>query len=150
MDGNRYEGRDRLLDFNEKKDDNGFVMSKDDLICGASCGFRVFDSEGLAQDVVASANARWDFPTIYCEAWMHLSDDADEIEGMHYGLMAFGGHATRIELQSRPDGRIAKVWGGHEGVVASRSGSDAPNAASALGRPLTWSRRVLRLLREHR
>ena len=80
---------------------------------------------------------------------MHFSEDAAEIEGGRYGEMLFGGYATRIELQAHADGiEVAKVWGGHEGVVASRSRPDSKATASALGRALSWSRRVARLVRQ--
>ena len=149
MGGNRYEGTSRLLHFNETENDVGFVMSKDDLIFGASCGFRVLDGEGLARNAVVTANAKRGFPMIYCEAWMHFSDIAEEIESLRCGLMVFGGHVTRVELHSKPDGmEIAKVWGGHEGIVASRSRPDTNESASVLGRPLSWNRRVSRLLRQ--
>ena len=47
MRGHFYSGKTCLLDFNEKSE-RGFVMASDDLVYGASCGFRVFDDEGLA------------------------------------------------------------------------------------------------------
>ena len=149
LDGNRYDGKDRLLDFDEGELKEGIVMLKDDLIYGASCGFRALDKDGLARKVVDTANVRGDFPTIYCEAWMYLSDDAAEIEGGRYGEMLFGGYATRIEMQARTEGfEVAKVWGGHEGIAASRARPARKGTASALGRSLSWSRRMARLLRE--
>ena len=135
MDGKRYEGENRLLDFNEKEDERPFVMSKDHLFYGASCGFRVYDGEGLAQNVVAGANATGDFPAIYCEAWLHFSEDAKEIQSLRYGEMVFGSHITRIELQEDTDGRkIAKVWGGYEGVAVSKARPDTMAAASVVVR----------------
>lgn len=135
MDGNRYEGQDRLLDFNEKEDERPFVMSRDHLFYGASCGFRVYDGEGLARYVVTGAKARGDFPAIYCEAWLHFSEDPKEIESLRYGMMVFGSHITRIELQEDAVGRrIAKIWGGYEGVAVSKSLPDTAAAASVVGR----------------
>ena len=134
MDGNFYTGKDVLLDFNEESE-QGFVMSSDDLIYGASCGFRVFDSEGLANEIVRTANKRKDFPSIYVEAWIHFSDDGSEIESLVYGEKVFSGFATRIELQKDDIRRnIAKVWGGHAGIVASKVGNNSGKAASVLGR----------------
>ena len=135
MDGKRYEGENRFLDFNEEKDERPFVMCKDHLLYGASCGFRVYDGEGLAQNVVAGANATGNFPAIYCEAWLHFSEDGKEIESLCYGKMVFAGHITRIELQEDADGRnIAKVWGGYEGVAVSKARPDTASAASVIGR----------------
>ena len=149
MDGKRYEGENLLLDFNEEEGTPPFVMSKDDLFYGASCGFRIFDAEGLARKVVTGANAKGDFPAIYCEAWLHFSKDAREIESLCYGEMVFGGHITRIELQEDTDGRnIAKIWGGHEGVVISKMRLDSVAAASVVGGRISWSRRVDKLLRQ--
>lgn len=149
MDGNRYEETNRLLHFEEENEDAGFVMSRDDRRYGASCGFRVMDNEGLARNTVATANTKREFPTIWCEAWVHFSDIVDEIESLRYGLMVFGGHLTRVELHSKPDGvEMAKVWGGHEGIVTSRARPDLNESASALGRPLSWSRRVSRLIQQ--
>ena len=133
MDGKLYDGKNRLLDFNEKDDRRPFVMNSDHLYYGASCGFRVFDAEGLAGKFVTAANARREFPAIYCEAWLHFSEDAKEIESLRYGKMVFGGHVTRIELQEDTNGRsIAKVWGGHEGLTASMSRPHTAAAASVV------------------
>lgn len=146
MDGNRYTGKDVLLDFDEQTD-TGFMLSSDHLIYGASCGFRVFDSEGLASRIVGIANERHDFPPIHFDAWMHFSDDVAEIESLIYGENIFSGFATRIELQKdiryRP---IAKVWGGHEGISASKTSSNIGVATSALGRPIPLGEGISRLL----
>ncbi len=136
MDGKFYSGNEGLLDFNEESD-QGFIMSQDDLIYGASCGFRVFDGEGLIHRIVMTANKRQDFLPHYVEAWIHFSDDAKEIESLLYRKMLFGGHVTRIELQKDANGRrIAKVWGGHEGIVVSKTRHNTGMAASVLGRPI--------------
>ena len=146
MDGNRYTGKNVLLDFDERTD-QGSVMSIDHLIYGASCGFRVFDSEGLASRIVRIANERHDFPPIHFDTWMHFSDDVEEIESLVYGEKIFSGFTTRIELQKDVHRRlIAKVWGGHEGIVASKTGSNAGLAASVLGRPIPLGGRASQLL----
>lgn len=146
MGGRLYSGNRRLLDFNEKSE-HGFVMTSDDLIYGASCGFRVVDDEGLASRVVDRANARNDFPPVFAEVWTHYSDDPTEVQSMLYGVMAFGGHITRIEIQVSEDGRrVAKVWGGYQGIAVSKERSTVGSAASALGRRISWSRRVAHLL----
>lgn len=148
MGGRFYSGQDRLLDFNQKSE-SGFVMTSDDLIYGASCGFRVYDDEGLASRVVETANARNDFPSVFAEVWTHLSDDPDEVRSLLYGEMAFGGHITRIELQADEDGRrVAKVWGGHEGIAVSKGSPPVAKAASALGRRISWGQRVAQLLQD--
>ena len=148
MDGNFYSGNEGILDFDEESD-QGFMMSEDDLIYGAACGFRVFDSEDLAHKIVVTANQRQAFPPIFVEAWIHFSDNAKEIESLLYGEMLFGGHVTRIELQKDANGRrIAKVWGGHAGVVVSKTRHNTGTAASVLGRPISWSTRFNKLLRE--
>ena len=148
MDGNLYNGKEILLDFNEEAE-QGFVMSSDHLIYGASCGFRVFDSEGIASRIVRTANERQDFPSIHFDAWMHFSGDSSEIESLAYGEKVFSSFVTRLELQKdkllRP---VAKVWGGHAGIVASRTGSNSGKAASVLGRPMRLGARVTRLLSE--
>lgn len=133
MDGKLYDGKNRLLDFNEKDDRRPFVMSSDDLYYGASCGFRVFDAEGLAGKFVTAAKARRELPAIYCEAWLHFSEDAKEIESLRFGKMIFGGHITRIELQVDTIGRrIAKVWGGYKGLMVSKSRPYTATAASVV------------------
>lgn len=147
MDGNLYRAEDRLLEFEDGGEGDRFLENSDHLIYGASCGFHIPDGEGLARQAVARANERRDFPAIYCEAWLHFSDEADEIKSMLYGMMVFGGHATRIELRNDADGgRSAMVWGGHDGVVLAKSKPDTRTTASVLGRPLSWSGRVDRLL----
>ena len=124
------------MDFDEESD-QGFIMSQDDLIYGASCGFRVFDSEDLVHRIVMTANKRQDFLPHFAEAWIHFSDGAKEIESLLYGKMFFGGHVTRIELQKDANGRrIAKVWGGHAGIVVSKTRHNTGKAASVLGRPI--------------
>ena len=132
MDRNQFTGKDVLLDFNEQKD-RGFVMSSDHLIYGASCGFRVYDSEGSAGAIVKTVKEKQHFPPVYIDAWQHISDDAAEIESLIYGIWLFSGFATRIELQlddrSRP---IAKVWGGHKGIVVSKTSNNPNMAASVL------------------
>ena len=121
MNGNFYSGNKGLLSFNEESD-REFIMNEDNPIYGASCGFRVFDSEGLIHRIVMTANKRQDFLPHFVEAWIHFSDDAKEIESLLYGKMLFGGYVTRIELQKDANGRrIAKVWGGHAGVVVSKT-----------------------------
>ncbi|MDE0411243.1 MAG: hypothetical protein OXI37_03400 [Gammaproteobacteria bacterium] len=129
---NHFTGEDLLLDFDERKD-QGFVMTSDHLIYGASCGFRVYDSEGLVQAIVKTANEKQDFPLIYIDVWKHISDDAAEIESLVYGIWLFSGFATRIELQLDDHGNpIAKVWGGHKGIVTSKTHNDSNVAASVL------------------
>ena len=136
MNGKFYSGNEGLLSFNEESD-REFIMNEDNLIYGASCGFRVFDSEGLIHRIVMTANKRQDFLPHFVEAWIHFSDDAKEIESLLYGKMLFGGHVTRIELQKDANGRrIAKVWGGHAGVVVSKTRHNTGTAASVLGRPI--------------
>ena len=148
MDGNLYPGKEILLDFNEESE-RGFVMNSEDLIYGASCGFRVFDSERLASGIVARANKRQDFPSTYIEAWIHFSDDISEIESLVYGKKVFSGFATRIELQKDAHRcSIAKVWGGHAGIVASKTGINSGNAASVRERLLPLNARFSRLLSE--
>ena len=135
MNGDRYDGEARLLDFNEKDDERPFVMCTDHLLYGASCGFRVYDGEGLARNVVTVAKATGEFPAIYCESWLHVSEDPAEIESLRYGALVFGGHITRIELQEDSAGRkIAKVWGGYEGVAVSKARPDTQSAASVVVR----------------
>lgn len=135
MHGNRYDGEARLLDFNEKDDVRPFVMRTDHLLYGASCGFRVYDDAGLARNVVTGAKATGAFPAIYCESWLHFSEDRKEIESLRYGEMVFGSHITRIELQEDSAGKkIAKVWGGYEGVAISKAKPDTPSAASVVAR----------------
>ncbi len=147
IDGNCYGADQRLLQFEDTG--GGFVTSSDHYVYGASCRFHVPDGEGLVRQTVDRANERRDFPIIHCEAWMHFSEDAKEIEGMRYGVMAFGGHVTRLELRRDANsGRSAKVWGGHEGVVLAKSRPDTATTASVVGRPLSWSSRVDKLLRQ--
>lgn len=132
MDRNHFTGKDLLLDFNECKD-QGFVMTSDHLIYGASCGFRVYDSEGLAQAIVKTANEKQDFPLVYIDVWKHISDDAVEIESLVYGMWLFSSFATRIELQLDDYGNpVAKVWGGHKGIIASKTRNDSNTATSVL------------------
>lgn len=148
MDGNLYSGKEILLDFNEESE-RGFVMNSEDLIYGASCGFRVFDSGGLASRIVKGANKREDFPSTYIEAWIHFSDDASEIESLVYGKKVFSGLATRIELQEDEHRcSIAKVWGGHAGIIASKTGSNSGKAASVVERLIPLDARFSRMLSE--
>ena len=119
-------------------------MTSDDLIYGASCGFRVVDDEGLAAGVVDRANARDDFPLVFAEVWTHFSDDPDEVQNLLYGEMQFGGFITRIELQESEGGkRIAKVWGGYQGIAVSKERTNMEKAASAFGRRVADSARRL-------
>ena len=68
---------------------------------------------------------------------------------MVYRVMAFGGHITRIELYASRHGRkVANVWGGHQGIVASKGGTKRGNGASILGRRIAWGQRITDLLRE--
>ena len=134
MGGWFYSGKNRLLDFNEDSD-RGFVMTSDDLIYGASCGFRIVDDECFAAGVVYRANAGDDFPPVFAEVWIHFSDEPDEIQSLLYGALEFGGLITRIELQECKGGkRIAKVWGGHQGIAVSKERKNMAKAASAFGR----------------
>ena len=142
MGGWFYSGKNRLLDFNEESD-SGFVMTSDDLIYGASCGFRVVDDEGLAAGVVYRANARDDFPPMFAEVWTHFSDEPDEVQSLLYGKIDFGGFITRIELQESEGGkRIAKVWGGYQGIAVSKERTNMAKAASAVGLRVSLNRRV--------
>ena len=148
MDGNLYPGKEILLDFNEESE-RGFVMSSEHLIYGASCGFRIFDSEGIASRIVRRANERQDFPTIHFDAWIHFSDDSSEIERLVYGYKVFSGFATRIELQEDEHRcSIAKVWGGHAGIIASKTGSNSGKAASVVERLIPLDARFSRMLSE--
>ena len=133
MDGNRYRAEDLLLDFNNVAGAGGFVMNQDHLIYGASCGFRIVDSEGLAGKVIAKAHQNLVFPAIYCEVWWHFSEALEEIESLRYGLMMFGSFVTRIELQEDKSGRsVAMVWGGYEGIARSKTREDTSRAASVV------------------
>ena len=132
MNGSFYTGKNRLLDFNEETD-QGFVMNSEHLIFGASSGFRVPDCHGLASRTVRAVNKTRYFPSLHFDVWMHYSDDAKEIESLLYGLWMFSGFVTRIELQQDDRGRpIAKVWGGHAGIVASKIQPIAEKAARFL------------------
>lgn len=57
------------------------------------------DPEGLARRTVAKDNEQGDFAAIYCEVWVHMSEDAEEIAGMRCGVIVSRGHVTRIELR---------------------------------------------------
>ena len=97
---------------------------------GASCGFRVFDEDGLAARVVKAANRRGNFPNMYADVWMHFSLDTEEIASFLYGQWVFGGFVTRIELQQDKLGRaVAKVWGGYQGIAVSKIRSDTTSAS---------------------
>ena len=135
MDGNHYPAKNVLLDFNELTD-QGFVMSSDHVIYGASCGFRVLDSDGAARRVVRTANKKRAFPAIYCEVWKHFSDDLEEIESGEYGMKLFAGLLTRIELQKEREQSVAKVWGGHRGIVVSKDSRSTNLAANAWDYPV--------------
>ena len=102
---------------------------------GASCCFRVFDNDGLIAGHVRRANRTGIFPEVYIQVWLHFSDDAREIDSMVYGDQLFGGFATRIELDNDARGSaVAKIWGGHEGIAASKLRVDAEASASVVGR----------------
>ena len=90
MDGNRYPADEGLLPFEDAGDD-GPVTGSHHCVYGASCSFRVPDGEGLGRGAIVRANERREFPAIYCEAWVHFSEDATEIEGMRYGMMILRG-----------------------------------------------------------
>ena len=135
MNGSFYTGMNPLLDFNEETD-QGFVMNSEHLIYGASSGFRVLDCEGLASRIVKAVNETRHFPSLHFDVWMHYSDDAEEIESLLYGSWMFSGFVTRIELQQDERRRpIAKVWGGHAGILASKVQPIAETAASVLVHP---------------
>ena len=135
MDGNHYPGKNVLLDFNELTD-QGFVMSSEHVIYGASCGFRVCDSAGAAGRIVRTANKNRAFPAIYCEVWKHFSSDVEEIESGKYGMKLFAGLLTRIELQTEKGRSVAKVWGGHRGIVVSKDAKNTNVAANAWDYPV--------------
>ncbi|MCY4645263.1 MAG: hypothetical protein OXE73_00025 [Gammaproteobacteria bacterium] len=135
MDGNRYPSENVLLDFNELSH-QGFVMSSDDVIYGASCRFRVCDSNEAVGRIVETANERRAFPVIYCEVWIHFSSDEEEIESLKYGMKRFAGLLTRIELQKERGSTVAKVWGGHRGIVVSKDAEDTNVAANAWDCPV--------------
>ena len=68
---------------------------------------------------------------------------------MLYGVMAFGDHITRIQLQPCGDGRkVAKVWGDYQGIVVSKEKANVANAASVLGRRISWSHHAAEILRD--
>ena len=135
MDGNHYPAKNVLLDFNELTD-KGVVMSSDHVIYGASCGFRVFDSDGAAGRLVRTANKKRAFPAIYCEMWRHFSGEVEEIESGEYGVRLFAGLLTRIELQTERGRPVAKVWGGHRGIVVSKDARNTNVAANAWDYPV--------------
>lgn len=141
MDGGFYNADDNvLLNFDE---DSGFVMSSANLIYGASCGFRLFDKEGLARRAVLKSKEGGYFESCYFEVWLHFSEDAKEIESLVYGEKIFSGHATRIELQYDEKNRnIAKVWGGHQGIVASDPSKDDPSVVASVAGPVVGPRLV--------
>ena len=135
MNGSFFSGMNTLLDFNEETD-QGFVMNSEDLIYGASSGFRVLDYEGLASNIVRVVNETHRFPFLHFDVWMHYSQDAEEINSLLYGVWMFSGFVTRIESQEDERCRpIAKVWGGHAGVLASKIQPIAETAASVLAHP---------------
>ena len=132
MRGHHYSGQHTILDFNGKSD-KGFVMSSEHLIYGASSGFRIFDDDGFAGSIVRVVKERSYFPSVFFDAWVHFSCDAKEIESLRYGKWLFSGHATRIEMQSAECSRpVAKVWGGHRGVLVSKSRPVSKNLASVV------------------
>lgn len=135
MDGVHYAGDDVLLDFNEESD-RGFVMSSDHMLYGASCGFRVFDRDGLIQRIVRNTNAMNGFPAISCDVWVHFADDVSEIESLDYGKKLFAGFLTRIEVHGEEKWPVAKVWGGHEGIVVSKRQEGFGMTASAWQYPV--------------
>ena len=147
MDGLFYSGERGLLDFNERTD-QGFVMSSENLIYGASCGFRVLDEERLAAKLVDRANERGDFPVMPVTVWRHASVDVEEVASLVYGERVFAGYVTRIELRSDARGRVvATVWGGHEGITVSKARDDSHSAISAFGRRVAWGGEIAKLLR---
>lgn len=146
MDGYNYTEKNTLLDFNERTE-KGFVMSSDHLIYGASCGFRVFDSENLASRIVNSASETQNFPPIRFEAWLHFSNDTKEIESLVYGDKVFSSYATRLEMQMDGHGRrIVKVWGGHEGIVVSKTYGNSDMVASVVERRISLRAHMPKLL----
>lgn len=135
MDGVHYTGDNLLLDFNEQSD-RGFVMSSDHILYGASCGFRVFDGDGLVGRIVRYANAMGGFPAIRCDVWMHFSDDVMEVASLEYGKKLFAGFVTRLEVREKGGRPVATVWGGHQGIVASKNRGVGGMAASAWEYPV--------------
>ena len=139
MHGTAYTGRDALLDFNGNSG-KGFVWTSDNLYYGASCGFRVFDEDDVIQGHVQKANRTGVFPRVYIRVWLHFSEDCDEINSGVYGDLLFDGLATRVEIQSENEDKpVAKVWGGHEGIVVSRSAPISDASASVIQQPIAWS-----------
>ena len=132
MRGCHYSGKHLLLDFNEKSE-RGFVMSSEHIIYGASSGIRIFDDEGFARRLVRVTKERSYFPSMFFNTWMHFSCDAAEIESLRYGKWTFSGHATRIEIQTDESSRpVAKIWGGHQGVIVSKAQGVNKAAASVV------------------
>ena len=108
-------------------------MSSEHIIYGASSGFRMLDDDGFARRLVRAANERSYFPSVFFNTWIHFSCDAGEIESLRYGKWMFSGHATRIEIQTDESSRpIAKIWGGHQGVIVSKSQGVNKAAASVV------------------
>lgn len=139
INGTGYTGKAVLLDF-DGKSSKGFVWSSDDLYYGASCGFRVLDEDDLIRRQVQKANRTGIFPEVYIRVWLHFSDDAGEIHSGVYGDQLFAGFATRIEMQTEDKGTaVAKVWGGHEGIVISRTAPNSNSATSVVRRPIPRS-----------
>ena len=139
MNGTVYTGKDVLLNF-DGNSNKGFVWSNDNLHSGASCGFRVFDQDNLIGEHLRKANRAGIFPEVYIRAWLHFSDDADEIHSGIYGHQIFAGFATRIEMHRDEKGTaIAKVWGGYEGISISRMAPDSDTSTSVVRWPMARS-----------
>ena len=139
MHGTAYTGKDALLDF-DGKSGKGFVWSSDDLYYGASCGLRVFDEDDLIGGHVRKANRTGIFPEVYIRVWLHFSEDAGEI---HSGVTAINsslGLPLESRSQSEDEGKaVAKVWGGHEGIVITRTAPNSDASASVIRRPMARS-----------